>query len=84
MIYSQKSTEEPLNSNYYGNFVCSRQGPLFHFYGCKLGYLFLERERLELSRLSWQPNHRFHFVCCLIYFPCAKFTENHANISRDI
>ena len=64
--------------------VCSKQGPCPTFTGCVLGYLFLDREELEPSRLSWQPNHRSHFVCCLSCISCAKFKEYYACISRDI
>ena len=82
IIYSQKSIEERFDNM--GSMSVPSRTLCLTFKGCKLGYLFLDRKGLEPSGLSWQPNHRFHFVRCLIWISSAKFKEHHANISRDI
>ena len=51
--------------------------------GCKWGYFFFHRKRLEPRVLPWQQ-HRCYSVSYIRYISGAKFKEHCFNTSRDI
>ena len=52
--------------------------------GCKWGYLFFHRNRLEPRVLPWQQHSSCHFVSFVTHISGTKFEDHCFNISRDI
>ena len=52
--------------------------------GCKWGYLFFRRKRLEPNVLPWQQHSRCHSISFVMYISSAKLEEYYSNISRNV